>query len=136
MTKIKIEVEIDLSDKIESEALSNLVQVLGRNGTVATETVTEEPKEVKPAPKKRKPRASKPKEDPKVETPEEPAEETEETPAIEFAMVRKLMAKKLQEGDDSTREACIKQLASLGAKTLPDLSEDKYEEYIEFLNTL
>lgn len=148
MSKIKFELEIDLTDSKSVLALSNFLSVVGGGEKATVTEVKQEPKqEAKAAelPKKEKPVAKQEpaKEVAKEETPkqEEPAKEekTEEAPkkeassdGISIVEVRALLAKKV--GDYRTE---IKnELTKLGASSVTTLEADKYQEFADFLNSL
>ena len=147
MSKIKFELEIDLTDSKSVLALSNFLSVVGGGEKATVTEVKQEPKqEAKAAelPKKEKPVA---KQEPakevakEVAKQEEPAKEekTEEAPkkeassdGISIVEVRALLAKKV--GDYRTE---IKnELTKLGASSVTTLEADKYQEFADFLNSL
>lgn len=128
MSKIKFEVEIDATNGQHVLAVTNFLQAIGNTAEDAT-----------PAPKKEtsKP-ATKPAELPKKET----AKAGEEKPAapkkekadggISITEVRALLATKVNEH----RTEIKNQLTKLGASSVTTLEVDKYQEFVDFLNSL
>ena len=157
---IEVKLQIDPNDLNQVAALSNLVYTLGGHydftnaeafkGDVSKWNTEDgapmkaepsEPKEEAPKEKpKRKRRtkaeiaADKAKEEAAKASEEESEEGKEKT--VEFADVRKLFAEKLQTGGEGVREKCIAKLKEFGASNLPGLPEDKYQDFVDFLNGL
>lgn len=138
MSKIKFEVEIDATNGQHVLAVTNFLQAIGNTVEAAT-----------PAPKKEtsKP-AAKPAELPKKETAkaeeakkEEPAKEEKPAEApkkekadggINISEVRALLATKVNDH----RTEIKNQLTKLGASSVTTLEADKYQEFVDFLNSL
>lgn len=137
MSKIKFEVEIDATNGQHVMAVTNFLQAIGNTAEAAT-----------PAPKKEtsKP-ASKPAELPKKETAkteevkkepvkeEKPAEAPKKEKAddgISITEVRTLLATKVNDH----RTEIKNQLTKLGATNVTTLDADKYQEFVDFLNSL
>lgn len=143
MSKIKFEVEIDATNGQHVLAVTNFLQAIGNTAEAAT-----------PAPKKETSKsAAKPGELPKKETAkaeeakkEEPTKEEpakEEKPAeapkkekadggINITEVRALLATKVNDH----RTEIKNQLTKLGASSVTTLEVDKYQEFVDFLNSL
>ena len=155
MTKFKLKIDVDLSDKAQLWAMNNLFAAVGGQDLDTTKpeeaaevAKPEAPKaeeEKAPTPVKKKRRTKAQIEAAKVEqvAGEEEEEEEEETGVaekksdeIEFTDVRALFAKILQNGDEDTRTACIGKLSELGTTNLPGLKEESFGEFMDFLNSL
>lgn len=148
MTKIKIELEIDLLQKDETAALSNLIQVLSKNENAGVKeipvqkpkaeaeetTKSEEPAKPKKTKKKKPTKAEEVKAE--EDAPETDGEEVTGGEEVSFSDIRALMASKLQEGGEEVRSECIAKLSKFGAKTLPELKEENYAEFMDFLQNL
>ena len=143
MSKIKFELEIDLTDSKSVLALSNFLSVVGGGEKATVIEVKHEPKqEAKAAelPKKEKPVAKQEpaKEVAKEETPKQ-EEKTEEAPkkeassdGISIVEVRALLAKKV----GNYRTEIKNELTKLGASSVTTLEADKYQEFADYLNSL
>jgi hypothetical protein len=139
MSLVKIKASFDPSNPAQLAAAMNFLSAVGGNvipsGTTVTvpATTTEEPK--KEAPKKRASRAKKP-----AETTEEPKKKTpSETPNTEQAEtnitledIRSLTSKKAKDH----REAIKAKITEWGANNVVQIPEDKFKEFMDFLNSL
>ena len=117
MDKIKIEAWIDALDSNQVQAAVSFLQSLRPTELASTRPV--EKIEEKPARKKSKPE--------KKSVPE-PKDEGK----ITIDQVRKLLSSKVEKH----RVALKEKLTELGAPNVTNLNEDKYEEFMEFLNSL
>jgi hypothetical protein len=139
MSLVKIKASFDPSNPAQLTAAMNFLSAVGGNvipsGTSApAETTTADaPKEE--APKKRASRAKKP-----AETTEEPKKKTpSETPNTEQAEtnitledIRSLTSKKAKDH----REAIKAKITEWGANNVVQIPEDKFKEFMDFLNSL
>jgi len=134
MTLLKLKIEIDLSKKDQLVAVNSLFLAIGSHKEATIEPMEEEttdtPKEEKP---KRKSRAKKAAQTEEVKEDEASSDEKK---ILEFTEVRALFAKKLQQGDEKTRESCVSKLNELGVDKLPSLKEEDYQAFVDYLNTL
>ncbi len=144
MKIVKFKFEVDLSKRDQINALYTLLRAIGGQESTTEPIVgevletTEKGIDAEKPKKKRRTQAEIKAEKEAAQTEEaedEGVSSTEESnPA--FTEVRALFAKKLQEGDDDTRESCISKLSELGAKNLPALQKEDYQKFIDFLNGL
>jgi hypothetical protein len=160
---VKFELEIDVTKSNQTDALNNLLKAIGGQteaGSTSAAPAKEEAKpepeakeETKPEPpakKKRRTKAEIEADKAEVEaevdkaemevSKEDEGEEAEvdkvEAEEIDFTDVRALFAKKLQEGDETTREESIAKLKELGAPNLPGLKPIQYGDFVSFLKGL
>jgi hypothetical protein len=151
---VKFELEIDVTKSNQTDALNNLLKAIGGQteaGSTSAAPAKEEAKpepeakeETKPEPPAKKKRRTKAEiEADKAEmevSKEDEGEEAEvdkvEAEEIDFTDVRALFAKKLQEGDETTREESIAKLKELGAPNLPGLKPIQYGDFVSFLKGL
>lgn len=128
MSLVKIKASFDPSNPAQLTAAMNFLSAVGGNvipsGTSApAETTTADaPKEE--APKKRASRAKKPAETPKTE---EKAEK-----GITLEDIRSLTSKKAKDH----REAIKAKITEWGANNVVQIPEDKFKEFMDFLNSL
>ena len=145
MSLVKLETSFDPSNPEQLAAAMNFLSALGGNGSVSTgtpvtvpATTTEEPK--KEAPKKRASRAKKPAETPETVNAEEKKETPSETPKTEqkaekgitLEDIRSLTSKKAKDH----REAIKAKITEWGANNVVQIPEDKFKEFMDFLNSL
>lgn len=144
MSLVKIEASFDPSNPAHLTAAMNFLSTVGGNVTPSgNQAPAYEPKEETPTPKKNAPRKKKtdevaettktttadaPKED--VTGPETPIEVEEKTVTLED--IRTLTSKKAKDH----REAIKAKLTEWGVPNVVKIPEDKYQEFIDFLNTL
>jgi flagellar motor protein MotB len=140
MSLVKIKASFDPSNPAQLAAAMNFLSAVGGNvipsGTSApAETTTADaPKEE--APKKRASRAKKPAEtteEPKKETPSEtPKTEEKAEKGITLEDIRSLTSKKAKDH----REAIKAKITEWGANNVVQIPEDKFKEFMDFLNSL
>lgn len=132
MTKVKFEVEIDISNASHTEALSSFLKVLGGQGVQGSPVVKQKPQEEeKPLKKTRKTKVAPEKENP------------EQTDEQRLVAIRALLSKTIQEGGDEARDKCVAKLEEMGAKNpdtgkynISSLDPSKYDGFAEFLNSI
>lgn len=142
MSLVKLETSFDPSNPEKLAAAMNFLSALGGNGSVGSvttvkvpATTTEEPK--KEAPKKR---AKKPAETPETVNTEKKKETPSETPkaeqkaekGINLEDIRSLTSKKAKDH----REAIKAKITEWGANNVVQIPEDKFKEFMDFLNSL
>lgn len=128
MTTIKVEVTIDVTQSTQVDALNRLMCAIA--GTKENQVPVEAPKSAqKPVKTKTEPKPAD-SEPEKTESVEEPKPEAKTSIKIED--VRALLAKKV----DNNRPAIKQKLTDLGANNVTSLSPDKYEEFMDYLNSL
>lgn len=139
MSLVKIEASFDPSNPAQLTAAMNFLSAVGGNVIPSgNQAPADEPKEETPAPKKRTPRKKKVAE--VVETPatEQPKEETpapkKETASTTITLedIRTLTSKKAKDH----REEIKGKLTEWGVPNVVKIPEDKYQEFIDFLNSL
>lgn len=136
MSLVKIEASFDPSNPVQLTAAINFLSAVGGN-VIPSGTTVPEPKEETPAPKKRVPRKKKVAE--VAETPKTTEQPKEETPKKETAPttitledIRTLTSKKAKDH----REAIKGKLTEWGVPNVVKIPEEKYQEFIDFLNSL
>lgn len=140
MSLVKIEASFDPSNPAQLTAAMNFLSAVGGNVIPSgNQAPADEPKEETPAPKKRAPRKKKVAE--VVETPKTTEQPKEETPApeketapttITLEDIRTLTSKKAKDH----REEIKGKLTEWGVPNVVKIPEEKYQEFIDFLNSL
>jgi len=117
MSLIKIEAQIDATNPKHVEAACTFLQSIGNSTEVA-----------KPAPKANKP----------VETKKETGKKDTDKPSVTLNEIRVAIQSKTKDEDHGERFRPLvkKKLTELGANNASTLKEEKYEEFMEFLNNL
>ena len=143
MSKIKFEVEIDATNGQHVLAVTNFLQAIGNTAEAATPAPKQEtakaPAKTAELPKKAKAEEPKKEEPAKEEKPVEAEAPKQEAPKKEKAEgglsiteVRALLATKVTDN----RTEIKNKLTALGASSVTTLEEDKYQEFVDFLNSL
>lgn len=141
MTKIKFELEIDLSIQKEADAFFTFVNTLaGKNGSTSPIETKEETQQEPPASKKKpsggskKSGAKKPVETKEEKTDEGGTEEKTDTSASEVSLEDLRVT--LREKVGNHRDALKSKLTELGAPNISNLDPSKYEEFSNFMKDL
>jgi outer membrane biosynthesis protein TonB len=139
MSLVKIKASFDPSNPAQLTAAMNLLSaVCGNIIPSGNQAPADEPKEETPAPKKRAPRKKKVAEVAETPATEQPKEETpapkkETAPTtITLEDIRTLTSKKAKDH----REEIKGKLTEWGVPNVVKIPEDKYQEFIDFLNSL
>jgi len=138
MSLVKIEASFDPSNPAQLTAAMNFLSAVGGNVIPAgNQTPDDEPKEETTVPKKRAPRKKKVAE--VAETPKTTEQPKDETPKKETAPttitledIRTLTSKKAKDH----REEIKAILTEWGVPNVVKIPEDKYQVFIDFLNSL
>lgn len=140
MSLVKIETSFDPSNPAQLTAAMNFLSVVGGNVIPSgNQAPADEPKEETPAAKKRTPRKKKTVE--VAETPKTTEQPKEETPVakketapttVTLEDIRTLTSKKAKDH----REEIKGKLTEWGVPNVVKIPEGKYQEFIDFLNSL
>lgn len=139
MSLVKIEASFDPSNPAQLTAAMNFLSAVGGNVIPSgNQAPADEPNEETPAPKKRAPRKKKAAEVAETPATEQPKEETpapkKETASTTITLedIRTLTSKKAKDH----REEIKGKLTEWGVPNVVKIPEDKYQEFIDFLNSL
>lgn len=155
MKELKIKLVIDITQQSQTQALEVLLQAIGgQDSSKVAPLARLESTIIKPASEDKVADATATSEAPKKKrrtkaeiaadkaaqasanapAEEEEQEQEEEESKLTFTEVRALFAKQLQAGGEKAKDACLAKLNEFGVSRLPDLDEEYFQLFVDFLN--